>query len=120
MARSPCGRRGTGPLDPKAVSHPRPRTRSATSVYAIDPSGSFVAAVRERFRGVDVRLATAEQIPCGDREAIGALGLGLAMAIVVQERWGELEPALARLHRAAIRGSAVARGRDRRARRDGR
>jgi len=76
--------------------------------------------VRERFRGVDVRLATAEQIPCGDREAIGALGLGLAMAIVVQERWGELEPALARLHRAAIRGSAVARGRDRRARRDGR
>src|SRR6266576_1866872 len=44
-----------------------------------------------------------------DREAIDALGLRLAMAIVVQERWGELEPAVARLDRAATRGSAVAR-----------
>ena len=44
-----------------------------------------------------------------DREAIDALGLRLAMAIVVQERWGALEPALARLDRAAMRGSAVAR-----------
>ena len=44
-----------------------------------------------------------------DREAIDALGLRLAMALVVQERWGELEPALARLDRATMRGSAVAR-----------
>ena len=61
----------------------------ATRVSAIDPSESFVTAARERFPGVDVRLATAERMPCGTV-------------------------------RRAIRGSAVARGRDRRARRDGR
>ena len=43
-----------------------------------------------------------------DREAIDALGLRLAMALVVQERWGELESALGRLDRAAALGSALA------------
>jgi SAM-dependent methyltransferase len=34
-----------------------------TYVSAIDPSESFVAAVRERFPGVDVRVAAAERLP---------------------------------------------------------
>ena len=34
-----------------------------THVSAIDPSESFVAAVRERFPGVDVRVAAAERVP---------------------------------------------------------
>jgi SAM-dependent methyltransferase len=34
-----------------------------TNVSAIDPSESFVAAVRERFPGVDVRVAAAERLP---------------------------------------------------------
>jgi SAM-dependent methyltransferase len=35
----------------------------ADSVAAVDPSESFIAAVRERNPGVDVRLASAEQLP---------------------------------------------------------
>jgi SAM-dependent methyltransferase len=35
----------------------------AANVFAIDPSESFVAAVRERFPAVDVRRAAAEQLP---------------------------------------------------------
>ena len=34
-----------------------------THVSAIDPSESFVAAVRERFPGVDVQVAAAERLP---------------------------------------------------------
>jgi SAM-dependent methyltransferase len=37
-----------------------------SNVSAIDPSESFVAAVRERFPGVDVRRAAAEQLPFPD------------------------------------------------------
>jgi class 3 adenylate cyclase len=43
-----------------------------------------------------------------DREVVDPLGLKLVMALVVQERWGELGPSLDRLDRAAIRGSALA------------
>jgi SAM-dependent methyltransferase len=35
-------------------------------VSAVDPSPSFVAAARERFPGVDVREASAEQLPYAD------------------------------------------------------
>ena len=35
---------------------------------AVDPSEPFVAAAKERHPGVDVRLATAEQLPFGDDE----------------------------------------------------
>jgi SAM-dependent methyltransferase len=44
-----------------------------THVAAIDPSESFVAAVRQRFPGVDVRLAAAEQLPFTDKAFDAAL-----------------------------------------------
>ena len=42
-------------------------------VAAVDPSESFVAAVRERHPGVDVHRAAAEQLPFGDRGFDAAL-----------------------------------------------
>ena len=44
-----------------------------------------------------------------DREALDAFGLRLVMALVVQERWSDLEASLVRLDRAAAHGSALAR-----------
>jgi SAM-dependent methyltransferase len=43
------------------------------SVAAVDPSERFVDAVRGRFPGVDVRRATAEELPFGDGEFDAAL-----------------------------------------------
>jgi SAM-dependent methyltransferase len=45
----------------------------AKSVAAVDPSESFVAATRERHPGVDVRRASAEELPFTDREFDAAL-----------------------------------------------
>ena len=42
-------------------------------VAAIDPSESFVAAVRERFPGVDARVAAAERLPFPNRAFDAAL-----------------------------------------------
>jgi ubiquinone/menaquinone biosynthesis C-methylase UbiE len=44
-----------------------------TNVFAIDPSESFVTAIRERFPTVDVRLAAAEQLPFPDNAFDAAL-----------------------------------------------
>lgn len=44
-----------------------------TNVFAVDPSEPFVAAVRERFPTVDVRLAAAEQLPYPDKAFDAAL-----------------------------------------------
>jgi len=44
-----------------------------TNVFAVDPSEPFVAAVRERFPTVDVRLAAAEQLPFPDKAFDAAL-----------------------------------------------
>jgi SAM-dependent methyltransferase len=46
---------------------------SPTNVFAVDPSEPFVAAVRERFPAVDVRLAAAEQLPFADKTFDAAL-----------------------------------------------
>src|SRR5438552_3416766 len=43
------------------------------AVSAVEPSGSFVAAVRERLPGVDIRQAAAEQLPFGDQAFDAAL-----------------------------------------------
>ena len=45
----------------------------AANVFAIDPSESFVAAARDRLPGVDVRLASAEKVPFGDKAFDAAL-----------------------------------------------
>lgn len=37
-----------------------------SAVTAVDPSEPFVVAVRERYPGIDVRLAAAEELPFGD------------------------------------------------------
>jgi ubiquinone/menaquinone biosynthesis C-methylase UbiE len=50
----------------------------AANVFAIDPSESFVAANRERFPGVDVRLAAAENLPFSD----GSFDAALAQLVV--------------------------------------
>jgi SAM-dependent methyltransferase len=43
------------------------------AVSAVEPSGSFAAAARERLPGVDVRQAAAEQLPFGDAAFDAAL-----------------------------------------------
>jgi SAM-dependent methyltransferase len=45
----------------------------SANVSAVDPSEPFVAAAKERHPGVDVQLATAEQLPFGDGEFDAAL-----------------------------------------------
>ncbi|MBA2740627.1 MAG: methyltransferase domain-containing protein [Actinobacteria bacterium] len=53
---------GPGALTTQLVSRV-----GAESVSAVDPSPPFVAAVRERHPGVDVRRASAEELPFADR-----------------------------------------------------
>jgi ubiquinone/menaquinone biosynthesis C-methylase UbiE len=50
----------------------------ASSVTAVDPSESFVEAARERYPGVDVRLASAESLPFPD----GSFDAALAQLVV--------------------------------------
>ena len=59
---------GPGALTTELVSRV-----GATSVSAVDPSEPFVAAVRERLAGVDVRRASAERLPFEDRTFDAAL-----------------------------------------------
>ena len=59
---------GPGALTSELVDRVGP-----TNVFAVDPSQTFVAAVRERFPSVDVRLAAAEHLPFSDRRFDAAL-----------------------------------------------
>jgi ubiquinone/menaquinone biosynthesis C-methylase UbiE len=59
---------GPGALTKELVDRVGP-----TNVFAVDPSEPFVAAVRERFPHVDVRLAAAEQLPFADKVFDAAL-----------------------------------------------
>ncbi len=52
---------GPGALTAELVS-----VLGADSVSAVDPSEPFIAAMRQRFPGMDVRLAGAEQLSYGD------------------------------------------------------
>jgi SAM-dependent methyltransferase len=58
---------------PGALTGPLADLLGADHVTAIDPSAPFVAAVRERFPGVDVRQGPAEALPFGDGEFDAAL-----------------------------------------------
>lgn len=51
---------------PGALTAPLVRTLGAQAVAAVDPSVSFVAATRDGFPGVDVRVAEAEHLPFDD------------------------------------------------------
>jgi ubiquinone/menaquinone biosynthesis C-methylase UbiE len=64
---------GPGALTAELVSRLGP-----DAVCAVDPSEPFAAAVSERCPGVDVRLATAEQLPFDD----GAFDVTLAQLVV--------------------------------------
>ena len=64
---------GTGALSAELVGRLGP-----DSVVAADPSPSFVAAIRQRLPGVDVREAAAEQLPWDDSE----LDVTLAQLVV--------------------------------------
>ena len=63
---------------PGALTAELVRRQGAAGVSAVDPSPSFVAAVRERLPGVDARLAAAEQLPFPD----GAFEVVLAQLVV--------------------------------------
>lgn len=64
---------GPGALTAELVSR-----LGADAVAAVDPSEPFVAAARERHPGVDVRQASAEQLPFAD----GAFDATLAQLVV--------------------------------------
>ncbi len=58
---------------PGALTAELVRRLGADFVAAVDPSEPFVSALRERHLGVDVRLASAEQLPFADQAFDGAL-----------------------------------------------
>ena len=64
---------GPGALTAELVSR-----AGADQVSAVEPSASFAAAVRERLPGVDIRLASAEQLPF----AAGTFDAALAQLVV--------------------------------------
>jgi SAM-dependent methyltransferase len=64
---------GPGALTAELVARLGPE-----AVAAVDPSPSFVAAVQERHRGVDVRLGSAEALPFDD----GLFDVALAQLVV--------------------------------------
>jgi SAM-dependent methyltransferase len=68
---------GPGALTAELVSRLGP-----DAVSAVDPSERFVAAVRERCPGVDVRLAAAEHLPFGEGEDEGTFDVTLAQLVV--------------------------------------
>jgi SAM-dependent methyltransferase len=63
---------------PGALTAELVRRLGPDSVNAIDPSESFVAAVRQRLPEVDIRLASAEQLPFED----GAFDVAMAQLVV--------------------------------------
>jgi SAM-dependent methyltransferase len=73
---------GTRALDvgcgPGALTGELVARLGASSVTAVDPSESFVAAARERYPGVDVQVASAESLPFPD----GSFDAALAQLVV--------------------------------------
>ena len=69
---------------------------------AVDPSEPFVAALRERFPGADVRLASAESLPFGD----GTFDASLAQLVV--NFMSDPEGGVGEMRRVTRRGGVVA------------
>lgn len=63
---------------PGALTTELVKRLGAASVAAVDPSETFVAAARERHPGIDVRRATAEELPYPS----GVFGAALAQLVV--------------------------------------
>lgn len=82
FARLVNARAGQRALDvgcgPGALTAVLAQRLGAQSVSAVDPSASFVSAVGPRLPGVDVRLASAEELPFAD----GEFDLVLAQLVV--------------------------------------
>jgi SAM-dependent methyltransferase len=74
----------------------------ADAVSAVDPSESFVAAARERHRGVDVRSASAEKLPFADDE------FDVALAQLVVHFMSDPVAGLREMARVTHPGGAVA------------
>ena len=74
----------------------------SAAVAAVDPSEPFVAAVRARHPGVDVRLASAERLPFPDR------GFDAALAQLVVHFMSDPVGGLAEMARVTRRGGVVA------------
>ncbi|HYQ81908.1 MAG TPA: methyltransferase domain-containing protein [Anaeromyxobacteraceae bacterium] len=74
----------------------------ATSVKAVDPSDSFVAACRARVPGADVRRGSAEQLPFADQSFQGALSQ-LVLSFI-----SDAERAAAEMRRVLRPGGAAA------------
>jgi SAM-dependent methyltransferase len=74
----------------------------ASSVTAVEPSPTFVAAVRSRFPGVDVRAASAEDLPFGDDT------FDLACAQLVVHFMDDPSRGVAEMARVARPGGSVA------------
>ena len=88
---------GPGALTAELVA----RTGSA-NVAAVDPSPSFVEAARERNPGVDVRQASAEQLPFEDA------GFDAALAQLVVHFMAEPVAGIREMARVVRRGGVVA------------
>jgi len=99
-------RRGQRAIDvgcgPGALTAELVARLGAGSVAAIDPSEPFVAAARERHRGVDVRLAPAEQLP------FAADAFDAALAQLVVHFMTDPVAGLAEMGRVTRRGGHVA------------
>jgi SAM-dependent methyltransferase len=63
---------------PGALTAQLVRRLGPEAVAAVDPSGPFVAAARARYPGVDVRQASAEELPFAD----GAFDAAIAQLVV--------------------------------------
>ena len=89
-------------------SGPGPLTRvlvellGAENVAAVEPSEPFVAALRERLPGVDVRLASAEELPFADGE------FDAALAQLVVNFMADPEAGVREMGRVVRSGGAVA------------
>src|SRR3954447_25948034 len=73
----------------------------AESVSAVDPSSSFVEAARERLPGVDVREASAEDLPFADG------GFDVALAQLVVHFMAGPVAGLREMGRVAVPGATV-------------
>lgn len=87
---------------PGALTGELVRRVGASSVAAVDPSQGFVAAVRQRYPGVDVQMASAERLPFDDRS------FDTVMAQLVVHFMSDPVKGLGEMRRATRSGGMVA------------